>query len=138
MNFRKPVIAYTAASNLEAHLIAEILISSGINALAADDQSGVPLFAFGTLTQFHRPDVWVDESDLERAAELIREFEAKQRNRNQRPEISEELEVICGSCGHASSWNASLRGTIQDCPHCNTFVDVGPVDWDEDFGVPED
>ena len=49
-----PIVAYTANGNLEAHSVVAWLGSNGIHAYAVEDNSGVSLFAFGTISQFHK------------------------------------------------------------------------------------
>ncbi len=129
---------YTAASNLEAYVIVDLLESNGIAAHAVEDQSGVSLWAFGTISQFHKPNVWVDEATAAQAAVLIQEFEDKKRARNQPVEGASDLCVVCEECEKTTMFPASLDGTTQQCQHCRAYVDVGDLPWEEDFGVPED
>ncbi len=80
MEFKDPFKVYTAAGNVEAHMIVNMLESQGIAAHAVEDTSGVSLWSFGIISQFHQPDVWVDKSTVQQAAELIRGFEEKNGN----------------------------------------------------------
>jgi hypothetical protein len=57
MDLNDPFKVYTAATNLECHLIVEMLSANGIPAIAETDDSGASLWAFGTITQFHQPNV---------------------------------------------------------------------------------
>ena len=43
MDFKKPVVVYTAATNIEAHLIVDMLLANGVPAHVIEDQSGVSL-----------------------------------------------------------------------------------------------
>ncbi|MFO0821504.1 MAG: DUF2007 domain-containing protein [Pirellulales bacterium] len=138
MDFKKPVIVYTAATNVESHMIVEMLHANGVPAYAVEDQSGVSLWAFGTISQFHKPNVWVDEATFEKAAELIQDFEDKKQSRNTPVEATGDIQVICEDCGKSTSFPRSLDGTIQECRHCGAYVDVGELPWDDDFGEPED
>ena len=138
MDFKKPVIAYTAATNVEAHMIVELLLANGVPAHAVEDQSGVSLWAFGTISQFHQPNVWVDETNFEQAAGYIRDFEEKKKSRNAPVKGAADLLVNCEDCGKTTSFPASLDGTTQECQHCDAYVDVGDLPWDDDFGEPED
>ena len=130
-----PKLVYTANGNLEAHSLAIWLRSNGVRAYAVEDHSGVSLFAFGTLSQFHKPQVFVDEVDLPVAAGLLREFESqedrKAKKKGDRPPIQSE----CEECGSTSEFPASQDGTTQNCPKCNAYMDVGNMDWPEDFDV---
>lgn len=67
MALRDPVAAYTAASNLEAHLICNLLIEAGVPAVAVDDVSQVGTWMFGLVSQFHKPQIWVERDDVARA-----------------------------------------------------------------------
>ncbi len=137
MDFKQPFRVYTAAGNVEAHLIVEMLVANGIPALAIEDQSGVSLWAMGTISQFHQPDVWIDKSTATQAIELIRQFEEVQRERIRPPASDNEIQAECEECGKLSTFPGSLNGTTQECSHCQAYMDVGELDWDEDFGEPE-
>ncbi len=138
MDFEKPVLVYTAATNVEAHLIVDLLHAHGVPAHAVEDQSGVSLWGMGTITQFHQPNIWVDQSTVQQAAELIREFEDKRRARNHPDQSSGEIPVVCDNCGKTTAFPKSLDGTTQGCSHCHAYVDVGDLPWDEDFGESDD
>lgn len=132
MDFKEPVVVYTAASNLEAHSLAEALISSGIDAYAVEDQSGASLWALGTISQFHQPNVFVDKPDVHRAAELIAGYESQRKRREEANPEDGEASALCESCGKISTFPAALNGTTQQCPYCRGYVDVG-----EGFDEPE-
>jgi len=138
MEFKKPVIVYTAATNVEAHMIVEMLHANGVPAYAVEDQSGVSLWALGTISQFHKPNIWVDESAIQEAADLIRDFEEKKRSRSTAVEGIGDIQVLCEDCGKPTSFPSSLDGTTQECQHCGAYVDVGDLPWDDDFGEPAD
>ena len=82
MDFKQPVTIYSASGNIEAHLIVEMLRNNDIPALAVEDQSGASLWAFGTISQFHNPQVWIDKTNEEAARELLRQFEKNNRERS--------------------------------------------------------
>lgn len=138
MDFKKPVIVYTTATNVEAHMVVEMLHANGVPAHAVEDQSGVSLWAFGTISQFHQPNIWVDEANLGNAVDLIRDFEEKKRTRNTPAEGAGEIQVICEDCGETTSFPSSLDGTTQECRHCHAYVDVGELPWDDDFDASEE
>src|SRR3954469_10273263 len=100
MKFQRPVVAYVAATNVEAHLVVEMLTSNGIAAHAVEDQSGVSLWALGTISQFHKPKVWIDESSAENAALLMQAFGAKKRQSTSLSKDLGEIETTCHKCGH--------------------------------------
>jgi len=138
MDFKEPVKIYTAASNVEAHMIVIMLDANGVPAFAEEDRSGVSLWAFGMISQFHQPNVWVDKPMAERAAELISRFEERKREREERDSSRGDIQVECEECGWITTFPASLNGTTQECSKCRAFVDVGEWDWDEHFGDPGD
>ena len=138
MNFPKPVIVYTAATNIEAHMIVDMLQSNGVPAQAVEDQSGASLWAFGAISQFHKPNIWVDESTIKKAADLIQGFEEKRRARNKPVEDSGEVQAVCEDCGKTTVFPAALDGTTQECRHCHALVDVGEFSWDDDFDAIDD
>jgi hypothetical protein len=111
---------------------------NGIEAFEVDDTSLAGVWMFGLLSGIHRPRVWVDRVNAERAKTLIEEFERERRERQAAHVTSGDeakpLHVVCEDCNKASDFPASKRGTIQDCPHCGAYVDVGEV---ESFEVDE-
>jgi len=138
MEFKDPVIVYTAATNLEAHVIVNMLHASGISALVVEDQSGASIWEFGTISQFHKPNIWVDKSNLQQAAKLISDFEEKRRARNIPVKGAGVIHVVCEECGHANVFPSSLDGTTQECSQCRAYVDVGELEWEDDFGTPDE
>lgn len=133
-----PVVAYTAEGNLEVHSAVGWLVSNGVPAYAVEDQSGASLFAFGTLTQYHGPTVFVSKTDLEQAKRLLIEFE-DQRDRRRKPsDDGETITAECEECNESFEFPASQDGTTQNCPKCYAYMDVGTLDWPEDFDFEEE
>lgn len=135
-----PVPAYVADGNLESHIVVRWLEANGVPAHAVEDHSGVSLFALGTISQFHKPQVFVNRSDLERAAELLQEFEDQRNLRRKGTSDAAPIMSECEECGATSEFPALQNGTTQTCPQCHAYMDVGTSDWPEDFdfGEPED
>jgi Zn finger protein HypA/HybF involved in hydrogenase expression len=48
---------------------------------------------------------------------------------------TENVFVRCDECGQTSRFTAKDRGSVQECPHCGEYVDVGKSD---DFETPDD
>lgn len=138
MDFKKPVIVYTAATNVEAHVIVDMLYANGVPAHAVEDNSGVSLWAFGTISQFHKPNIWVDQSTARKAAELIQDFEEKRRQRDNPGKGTGEIHVLCEECGKTTTFPDSLDGTTQQCSYCDAYVDAGELPWEDDFGTPDE
>ena len=128
-----PTLAYTANGNLEAHAVVTWLESNGVRAYAVEDNSGVSLFAFGTISQFHKPQIFVGKADMERAGDLLRQFESQRDARRREVDGAPRITSECEECGVASEFPASQDGTTQNCPKCHAFMDVGTFDWPEDF-----
>jgi hypothetical protein len=130
-----PAAAYTAANNIEAHLLCTLLGNAGVEAHTVEDASQVGTWwAGGSLPGLHRPQVWVDRADLERARSLLEEYEQRQDSRRPgRPSDDGPVEAECEDCGKTSVFPAKHRGTVQNCPYCGAFVDVGAGedDWEE-------
>jgi len=133
MEFTEPFKIYTADSNAEAIMIAEMLNSNGVPAFADQDQ----FWALGMLTQLHRSNVWVEKSTTHKAVELIRRFEQRKWQRTHSGPGTSQIHVQCEECGRISFFPDSLRGTIQDCSHCGAYVDVGELDWETETDDPE-
>jgi len=138
MDLKEPVVVYTAPTNLEAHVVVSMLTANEIPAYAVEDQSGASIWMLGTITQFHRPKVYVDKSDVEAALQLVLEFEERQRERNRPGTSTEQVEVRCEECGASTMFPAAQSGTVQDCPKCHAYVDVGEIKWDENFEATEE
>ena len=138
MNLKDPIAVYTAATNLEAHVIVNMLNDNGVPAFAVEDQSGASLWMFGTISQFHDPKVWIDKSSVSEAEKLIDSFEKRQNERRNVSTQTQELHVVCDVCGKTTTYPGTLNGTVQRCPQCDTFIDVGELNWDQDFGETDE
>ena len=86
-------------------------------------------------------EVWVhDLSKVQRATQLLEErFEQVRARRAQREARTGTIDAVCEECGKSSTFPASQAGTVQDCPHCQRYMDVPDPDdeWNQDFGTPE-
>jgi len=101
-----PVKVYTAANNAEAHMLAALLSEQDIDAVAVEDVSLVGYYALGTMSQLHRPHVFVDESQVDAARAFLNDFEAK--------DHLTEPDSYCFHCG------AELPETqVSFCPECH-------------------
>ena len=132
MEFKKPTLAYTAESNVEAQTIVQLLIANGIEAYAVEDDSVTSLWAFGTISQFHQPNVFVEDSDLVKAHALLVEFENQ--NSGSSKVNGDPISATCEDCGTQTEFPASSNGSVEVCPNCQAYMDVGTFEWDEDFG----
>jgi Zn finger protein HypA/HybF involved in hydrogenase expression len=132
MGISNPVAIYTAANNSEAHFLCIFLEQNEIESYVAEEDPVIGGWMFGLLPQVHKPKVWIDQSNADRVTPLLQEFESLQ----QQSSVSANADALnagpiaveCEDCGRAASFAANLRGTIQDCPHCGAYVDVGETD----------
>ena len=126
-----------------------MLESLGIEAFAAEDLSPAGMWMFGTLPEIHKPQVWVSRADAERARIAVLHYEDEtaaaqaeaEAAASEANESAEPIEVECDECGQTTLFPGGQHGTIQDCPHCGAYVDVGEFDdtdmpWQE--GVSEE
>lgn len=133
MPLRDPVAAYIAASNIEAHLVRNLLIEAGIDAAVEEDVSQIGAWMFGLASQLHRPKVWIERADLARAAPIVAAYESdcsarRAAERGDADSTTEPIAVTCEECGASTTYPTELRGTVQTYPKCQAYVDVGDDD----------
>jgi predicted RNA-binding Zn-ribbon protein involved in translation (DUF1610 family) len=107
-----PVRAHIARTNADAQLLAILLRNSGIPAVAVDDISMAGYFALGTISNIHRPEVFVSRKDLPAARTLLAAHFANQ-NKG-------EVPPYCHHCG--SELPAESIG--QSCPECGNDLSM--------------
>jgi hypothetical protein len=139
MALRDPVAIYDAASNLEAALVRDGLIAAGIEAFIVEDVSQAGGWVGGLIPGIHKPQVWVDRDDAGRAAPVLMTFEeraALSRGGNAGSATEPPIEVVCEECGGRAMFPATQRGSVQECPSCREYLDVGdaelPEGWTDD------
>jgi hypothetical protein len=137
MALKNPVAIFTATDNAEAELLRVLLVQSGIEAHSTADLSLIGSWWGGKLPGFHRPQVWIDRSEIEQATPLLKDFEGRSIHRNARTKTSDAdaapIEIVCESCDRRTSFPASQKGSVQACPKCGAYLDVGDVEWDSDW-----
>jgi hypothetical protein len=111
------------------------LNNSGIDAYVTEDNSLAGIWLGGTIAEIHKPQVWIERADIDRAKPVLDDFEQK---RGYHPEkqttvIDVPFEMTCDECGERLSFPAEQRGTVQECPKCTAYIDVGSIDedWDD-------
>ncbi len=73
-------------------------------------------------------EVWVlDPADADRARLLLEEH---QQTLRERAAGGGPVRVVCEECGKAAEFPAGQRGSVQNCPHCEAYLDV-PDEGDE-------
>lgn len=105
-----PVCVELAQTNVDAQLKAILLNEAGIRAVAVDDISLGGYFALGAIRNIHRPQVFVDKSQLAAAREVL----ARQ------GELSVE-EAPGAFCYHCGVELPSDQETFS-CPECHGLL----------------
>ncbi len=131
MALREPVAIYNAASNLEAVFVRDALIAAGIEAFVIEDVSLAGAWVEGLVPEIHKPQVWVERADISRTKPILDEFEERAAElRGGREGATPEplIEAVCEECGGRASFPAAQRGSVQQCPHCDAYLDVGEAE----------
>ena len=143
MAIHDSVAVYTAADNIQASILRDVLADACIEAHVMDDVSMIGVWFGGLASQLHRPKVVVDRRDADASAEIVRNFDAEWKATGAAEKDSQKandgvpITVVCDECGKSSSFPASERGSVQNCPHCRAYVDVGEVEFDGEWGDSE-
>jgi len=124
MGLQHPIAVYTAASNLEAHLICEMLMGEGIEAAVVEDESRAGAWMFGLMPQIHKPQVWVEESAADQARQLLAAYERRLAEQSNVAESAPPVWIVCEECRRSTSFPASRLGHVETCSHCGAYVDV--------------
>jgi hypothetical protein len=141
MALREPVAVYNAKNNLEAVFVRDALLDAGLEAFVTEDVSQVGTWVGGLVPELHKPQVWVERVDIERAKPVLDEFErraAELRAASAADAAGPPIETVCEECGSRSSFPAAQRGSVQQCPQCNAYVDVGSEEMPEDAEEEDD
>ena len=131
MALRDPFAAYNASSNVEAHMICGLLIDAGIEAVVIEETPQAGAWGWlGPLSEMHKPQVWIERADIERAAPVLTDYEKRAAERRKADQgtsgvAGPSVEVVCEGCGKRSEFPAAQKGSVQSCPHCGAYVDVG-------------
>ncbi len=105
-----PIVIYTAATNTDAQLIAGLLTATGIDAFAVDDMSPGGMYSLGTLSELHRPQVFVDKSRADDAAKFLDEYETRSESADTNRYcyhcgmLCSEDGLKCSECGATLEW----------------------------------
>jgi hypothetical protein len=139
MALRNPVAIYNAANNAEVYLVQDALAAAGIEAYITEDNSAMGLWALGMLPGIHKPQVWVERDDVERAKPILEEFERRKAelNTTETKGIAPDVRAHCEECDKYSFFPAAQVDSVQQCPHCGGFVDVGDERQDEEWEAAE-
>jgi hypothetical protein len=134
MGERELVEVYRAKNNLQARLLAQTLNEIGIQAQVQEGSypsSAVePLVGIALWSDAPRILVFADQAEL--ARQILLGWEEQKRQEEVRASEAPPIDVVCEKCGKTTSFPASQHGSVQNCAHCNAYVDVGEVDLAED------
>ena len=138
MELHDPVAIYTAASDLEAYEIVELLQGAEIPAQVIEDMNLLD----GLNPPVHAAKVWVASADLERATVVTRGYEARvlQRDLAHHEPVdlqSEWIDARCDKCGTVTRYAPIQKGTVENCPKCYAFIDIGSDVEFDDWNVIE-
>ena len=139
MNLKDPVPAYNGANNLEVHMLQNLLEEAGIEAYAMDDESPVGIWMGGLIPEIHKPQVWIERDDIERARPVLDEYERLIVERGAADmETSTKvapIKVTCEECHKETAFPHAQMGSVQLCPACGAYVDVTLDDTPEEQRV---
>lgn len=139
MPHRDPRCVHFARTMSEAVITVSTLVMHGIPARVIDEMTGGGL---GGLTVFGSDTaggiaVWVDDpAQADEARELLLEMKDQIIERSTRKE-SGPLLVVCDKCGKEHEYEGAYRGTVQECPSCGHFLDIGEVEESMDWNTAE-
>jgi hypothetical protein len=135
---RDPVAVYNAATNMEAQFLCNLLCDAGVEAFLTEDISRAGTWFGGLVPEIHKPQVWVERDDVERAVPVLEEYERRTAKRRSADEESgRPIPAVCEDCGEESRFPANQRGTTQECPHCGAYMDVGGDEHPEGIFDPQ-
>jgi hypothetical protein len=121
-----PVVAYSARNNLQAHILAAQLNDAGIAASVVEDTSTAGMTALGLVENIHNPQVFVEQTQLSTACEMLRQLSS---SGGSRPEVEE----FCYHCG------AEIPASGEACAACgasleNEVVKEQPASYESSVG----
>lgn len=133
MLHRDPRCVFVADSLIEAELGTSLLSQQGIDAELMNRST---LGGLEGLTPWSSSgvsarglEIWVkNAADATKARELLEHHEELRAARAAvREKAQGTLLVVCEDCGEHSSFPASAQGSVQHCPHCDSYLDVEPA-----------
>jgi hypothetical protein len=137
-----PRCVYVADTLMEAELAASWLDQQGIvsEVMNQSGMGGLPSWASRGASS-RGLEIWVKNAvDAAKARELLEQHEELRAARAARANTQGSLLVTCEDCGEACSFPASARGSVQHCPHCDSYLDVEPAGSsdDMDYGTEDE
>jgi predicted RNA-binding Zn-ribbon protein involved in translation (DUF1610 family) len=125
---------YVANSPEEADVVAVWLEEQGFPArvMNASTLAGLPSLYSPVETDAGGIEVWVlDEAKAPLAKQLLVEHSATLARQAIAAQQGQPVQVRCEACGQTAEFPAKDRGSVQECPHCGEYLDVGVPPDDE-------
>jgi hypothetical protein len=126
---------YVANSSEEANVVAVWLEEQGFPArvMTTSTLAGLPGLYSPVETDAGGIEVWVlDAAKAPLARQLLEEHsESLVKQATAAALHGDPIEVRCEECGRTAEFPATERGSVQECPHCGEYLDVGDSGDDE-------
>ena len=139
MNLKDPVAAYNGANSLEVNMLQNLLDEAGIEAFVMEDDSPVGIWMGGLIPEIHKPQVWIEREDIDRAKPIIDDYERSVAERRALDERSKgndgPIKITCEECHKETSFPYGQLGSVQFCPACGAYIDVTLDDTSDDQRV---
>lgn len=123
-----PQCVYVASNPAEADVVSGWLAQQGIasHVVGVDATQGAHAWLPFQEFQAKGIEVWVPDVTLRsRAMQLLAEHAELLAARSSANPSAEPIDVLCEECGVISTWPASDQGRVQNCPHCDAYLDIG-------------
>ncbi len=112
---------YRANNVEEADIIVAWLDEQGVSAMVKDRTVAGTLEIPMLFTPRGIEVCVPDRDQADRAVELLKDHYSEQA---QADESDRTVDAVCEECGKTSSFPYSQCGLVQNCPHCNAYLDV--------------
>ena len=119
---------YVANSLEEAEVVAVWLEEQGFPARVMNTSTlaGLPSLYSPVETDAGGVEVWVlDEARAPQAKQLLEEHSETLAKQAAAAQQGAPIQARCEECGQSSEFPAKERGSVQECPHCGAYLDVG-------------
>ena len=141
MPYRDPRCVFVAEKIGEADVVATWLGQHDIKAEVMDRNTRGGFEGLSMVTpngvSSRGIEVWViDPEQVPQAIQMLAEQEMQRTTRDAAQEASgEPIDVTCEDCGTTTTFPPTQRGSVQDCPNCAAYLDVGE---EEELEMAED
>jgi hypothetical protein len=115
---------HVARDIAEADIVVHWLEQQGIEAYVKNRHAIATVYV-PILTAPRGVEVCVlDAAETERAKELLRQHQAEIAESQSATASLGPVYVVCEECGAALCFPSEARGRVENCPHCDKYVDV--------------